>query len=167
MNTRHRILILAVLVALLLALPATAFARKRIWKGRLTTGAELHEVIGSRAAGSVAVTTNPDGTLHFLMQVRGLSGPVSGVTLNGPATPAENAPTLITLCGAPPPSAAGNCTVVDGILTLEGDITSNLMAQTGVTGATIFNALNNDLAYVNVVTALNPAGEARGQLIRQ
>lgn len=167
MKTRHRIGILLVLLVLVLVLPTAAFANKRLWKAQLTTGAELHEVVGSSARGSMTLGTNPDGSLRFLMSVRGLSSDVTGAHLHGPADATQNAPVIITLCGNPAPSAAGSCNVVDGVLIVEGNITPSLLAAWGLSGGTFFNYLNNDLVYVNVHTLLNPAGEARGQLIGQ
>lgn len=164
MNTKHRMIVLAVLLAMLLALPAAAFARKRVWTGQLTTGAELHEVVGSDARGSIAVGTNPDGSLRFALQVRGLTSAPTGAHLHGAATPEENAPVLLTLCGGPAPSVAGECVLIGGILTISGELDPMLL-RGGVTPAEFFGFLEDDLLYVNVHTPLNPAGEARGQLI--
>ena len=170
MNTK-RVLstVLFVLVILALALPSGAvLARKQIFKAVLTTDAELHTVVGSSARGSAALTSAPDGSLNFQVVVRGLSGPAMAAHIHGPADASTNAGVLITLCGNPQPSAAGACvTSADGTLTIFGNISSSLLAQSGVTGAQFFDYLNSGLLYINVHTALNPAGEARGQLLDQ
>ena len=160
----QRLLVITVLVALLLAVPATAQARKNVWKARLTTGAELHEVVGSTASGSAVFGTNPNGSIRFQMQVMNLSGPVNGAHIHGPADETQNAPVLITLCGNPTPGVVATCELVDGILRVEGSISSSLLASTGVTGRQFFEYLDAGMLYVNVHTALNPAGEVRGQI---
>jgi hypothetical protein len=164
MYGKKRILVIVILVAMLLAIPATALANKTLWKAKLTSGAELHEVVDSHASGSMVLATFPDGTMHFMLSVYGLSGPVSGAHLHGPATSAENAPIIVSLCGAPAPAAVATCdTSADGTLYVSGTINSSLLAQWGLPGSTLIDWLNNGQIYVNVHTALNPAGEARGQ----
>lgn len=160
MKNLNRIIIGIMVLVLLLALPSTVLANKRIFKAQLSYANELHEVVGSVAKGSAVITTNLDGSLHFAVSVRDLSGDVTGMHLHGPATTAENAPVLLDLC-----SAAGGCTVVDGMLIVSGDITSAMMAVAGVRARDLFEWLDGSLIYINVHTALNPAGEARGQFI--
>lgn len=165
MSKRKRLLFILVLTAILLAVPMAALARKHVWKARLTTGAELHQVVDSNATGSAVFTTNPDGSLRFMLFVRGLSGPAVGAHIHAPATTAENAPVVLTLCGNPAPAAAGACTMdADGNLYVEGNIDSSLLAAWGLPGGQLFAWLNDGMAYVNVHTALNPAGEVRGQI---
>ena len=166
MSRISRLVILVSLVVLVFALPATALAYKQIFYARLTTGAELHQVVGSSAAGNATVITGPDAT-RFGITIRNLSGPPSGVHIHAPATPIQNAPVLITLCGAPPPAAIATCSYDSGTLSIQGEITSSLLAQSGVTGAQFMQYLNDGLAYINVHTALNPAGEVRGQIVPQ
>ena len=165
MKKSRRFLLLMVISLLLLAIPITALANKQVWKARLTSSAEVgHEVVGSSAAGAAVFATNPDGSLHFIMTVRGLSGDVTGAHIHGPATEAENAPIIISLCGSPGPAAVASCTVTDGDLLVEGDITSSLLASWGLSGGTLRSWMDSGQTYVNVHTALNPAGEARGQI---
>lgn len=164
MNSRKRILIIATLLLLVLAIPATALASKSIYKARLTTSSELHDVIGSSASGSAVFGRTANG-LRFTMYVHNLSGPVTGAHIHGPATEAENGPVIVSLCGAPAPAAFAECTMIDAsTLRLDGELTSNLFAQWGVTASTFQSWLNDGLLYVNVHTELNPAGEVRGQI---
>jgi hypothetical protein len=165
---KKRILVVFILVVMFLAIPATAFANKRIWTAKLTSGAELHEVVDSSARGSLVMATFPDGTMHFMLSIHGLSGPVTGAHLHGPATTAENAPIIVSLCGAPAPAAVATCdTSADGTLSVSGVIDSNLFAQWGLPGGVLFDYLDNGMVYVNAHTALNPAGETRGQVSPQ
>ena len=166
MSNRKRFLSILVLTAILLTIPIAALANKQIWKANLSTANEVgHDVVGSTARGSAVFATNPDGSLHFILQVRGLSGPATGAHIHAPATTTQNAPVVLTLCGNPTPSAAGACvTDADGNLLVEGNIDGGLLAAWGLPGGTLFSWMNSEMAYVNVHTALNPAGEARGQL---
>jgi len=168
MKRSTRWMVFAFAFLMIFALPTTAFANKKIYKARLSTGAELHEVVGSNASGSMALGTNPNGTLHFMLSVRNLSGSVTGAHIHAPADVDENAGIAITLCGnGPTPAVFPTCNTVDGSLVLSGDFNGSFLMGSGMSAAEFFNALDNGLAYVNVHTALNPAGEARGQLIGQ
>jgi hypothetical protein len=166
MKGTKRLLFLVGIVILLAALPVTVLASKQIFQASLTTGAELHDVVDSTARGSFTLGFNPDGSMRFLMNVRNLSGAPSGAHIHGPAAEDQNAGVLISLCGAPAPSAAGDC-VFDSdtsTLTVSGNITPSLLQQWGVTGGQFVSYLNDGLLYVNVHTALNPSGEVRGQI---
>jgi len=162
-----RTIILFILIVVALTLPTTALANKQIFKSRLTTSAELHEVVESHAQGSAVFGLTPKG-VYFSLVVTGLSGTPTGAHIHGPASEAENAPVLVSLCGAPAPAAVASCELDEnGNLVLQGVISSSLLARWGVNGPDLLDWLNNGLLYVNVHTALNPAGEARGQIYPQ
>jgi hypothetical protein len=166
MAKNKRFVFSVLIVTLLLALPTTALAAKRIYQADLTTDAELHEVIGSSAQGSATFGANPGGSsLHFELKVFGLSGGATSAHIHLPATPEQNAPVVVTLCGGPPPAVVATCPFDNGAMIFDGNIGGSL--PQGVTPAQFFNALNSGLAYVNVHTALNPAGEVRGQIYQQ
>jgi hypothetical protein len=164
MKRQSRIVIILVLLALLVAIPASALASKQVWKARLTTESELHQVVGSSAVGSALFTTNLDGSISFTLFVRGLSGPATGAHIHGPADASQNGPVILSLCGNPAPAAVTECTTEDGTLSIEGAITSNLMAAWGLRARDLIEWMNTSMVYVNVHTALNPAGEVRGQI---
>jgi len=143
-------------------------ASKRMYTTKLSYANELHQVVGSVARGSGAIATNINGDGYtFQLVVRGLSSAPTGVHLHAPATTTANAPVIITLCGNPAPSALGGaCPALDsdGVFAIQGLMTSGLAAAWGLSGAQFQDWLENELVYINVHTALNPAGEVRGQL---
>lgn len=163
MNRTQRLTAIFLLVAILVAIPTTALANKKLYFARLTTGAELHEVVGSRASGSAAFGTDLDGTLRFQVFVTGLSGPPTAAHIHGPATTTENAGVKVTLCGAGPGiPVQANCTWSDGTLTITGTIRS--IHLNGASPQDFISWMDGGLTYVNVHTSLNPAGEVRGQI---
>jgi len=144
-------------------------ATKRIYSAKLSVNNELHQVVDSTARGAAMLGTNINGSGYiFQVVVRNLSGQPTGVHLHAPATESENAPIIITLCGNPGPAAITVCPDLDadGVFAIQGTLTPGLAAQWGLSGGTFQDWLEGGLAYVNVHTALNPAGEARGQLNR-
>jgi hypothetical protein len=171
MKRNRLVLTLLLVVMLTMAVTSTALAVKRLYKARLSTANELHDVVGSSATGSAVFSRRPDG-LDFMISVRSLSGAPSAAHIHAPATEAEAVGALITLCGGgPAPAAVAACDTdfdpATNSYRIQGRITSSLLAQRGVTAAELDGYLEDGLAYVNVHTALNPAGEVRGQLIGQ
>ena len=164
---KQKFIIFFVLALLLVALPTTTvLANKQAWKSAISYSNELHQVVDSTAKGTGNFGTNPDGSLHFIITVRGLSGTPTGAHLHAPADTTQTAGVVVTLCGSGPGTAVlGACTVVDGVMTLEGDIVGTNL--NGIGGATFFNYLHDGLVYFNVHTELNPSGEARGQLVQR
>ncbi len=159
-----RTLIIFVILIVALVLPTTVLANKRLFKAKLSPNNELHEVVGSNAHGTAILAGAPDG-LRFMVRIGDLSGPVGGMHLHGPATVDENAPVLVSLCGNPQPAVFETCDVVDGELMIDGTISSSLLHQWGISGRDLMDMLNDGMVYVNAHTALNPAGEVRGQLM--
>jgi hypothetical protein len=149
---------------ILLLLPGTALAGKRLYTAKLSYANELHEVVGSTAVGSMTLATNVDSTLRFQMSVQRLSAAPTNAHIHGPASESENATTIVTLCGNPAPASVPVCPGLnaDGTWTLSGDIAGHMVR--GMTAGQFYSYLDAGLLYVNVHTALNPAGETRGQL---
>lgn len=164
---QRKIIMLITLLLLLVALPtSTVLANKQIFKAKLATSSELHEVVGSSASGSAVVGFNQDGTLRFQVYVRNLSGAPTGAHIHAIASESENAGVVVTLCGNGPGNAVlSTCTFSDGALFIQGTISGGNL--TGISGGDFINALRDGLTYVNVHTELNPMGEVRGQLIQQ
>jgi hypothetical protein len=164
-NHRSRFLFLLLIVALLVAVPSAAFASKRLYKARLASSNELHTVVDSTASGASNLAYTPD-SVRIVVNVRGLSGPATGMHLHAPADTTQNAGVVITLCGAGPVPAPACPWDGAGGLSLDTTILPSQFTS-GVTGAELRDWLDAGLVYINVHTALNPAGETRGQFALQ
>jgi hypothetical protein len=168
MSKFGRVVLVLAILATVVALPSSALARKQLFKARLTTGAELHQVVDSNARGNATFVARPEG-LQFTVAVYYLSGQPTGAHIHAPADASQNAPVVLTLCGNPAPAAIVNCTFDDSTnsMLIQGMIGSSLLQQWGLTGAQLYNWFEDGLAYVNVHTVRNLDGEVRGQIIAQ
>jgi CHRD domain len=95
------------------------------------------------------------GTYTFTITFSGMSGPLTGAHIHGPATAGVNANIIV------PFSTAGAGT--SGTLT--GTFTSTNTAAISNDSLDVLMRTGN--AYVNLHTAANPGGEIRGQLTQQ
>lgn len=166
---RNRVLLTVLLVVMLtVAATSSALAMKRLYKARLSPASEV-PAVESEATGSAVLSRRPDG-LDFMISVRRLDTAPFVAHIHGPAAEGVNASPLITLCG-PAPSAVADCAAdydpVNDAYRIQGRITSSLLAQSGVSAATLDGYLEAGLVYVNVHTSEHPGGEVRGQLIGQ
>jgi len=162
---KQRIIFFLLAALLVVALPtSTVLANKQAWKAAISSANELHEVVDSAARGTGNFGTNPDGSIHFLISVRGLSGVPTGAHLHAPADSSSNAAIVVSLCGSGPGTPVlSSCSFDNGVMVIEGDIMGYNL--NGMTAGAFFANLRDSMVYFNVHTALNPAGEARGQLI--
>jgi hypothetical protein len=107
------------------------------------SGAQEVPPVATSGTGSADVKFDPaTSMLSWSVTHGGLSGPVTGAHIHGPAGPGQNAGVLVpfTNVGAMPISG-------------EARITPEQLSQ-----------LNSGQWYVNLHTARNPGGEIRGQL---
>jgi len=95
------------------------------------------------------------GVYTFTINFSGMSGPLTGAHIHGPAAVGENANVIV------PFSTTGAGT--SGTLT--GTFTSTNTAA--ISNDSLDVLMTNGNAYVNLHTAANPGGEIRGQLLKQ
>ena len=139
-----------------------------VFTATLTTDAELHPVIGSTATGTATFSLNAAGdAIDVTLHVDQLSGPAWGAHVHGPATAAETAGVIVTLCGVPAPAVVADCATIAGALTLTGTITAAHFSDPGMSVESLLALMASGLAYANVHTDMNPSGEVRGQISAQ
>ena len=143
MLLRRTTLLAALGGALVLAGCAQIRADEGELYGAALAGAQEVPPVATSATGEAEVRYEPKGgVLHWRVTHRGLSGPVTGAHIHGPAGPGQNAGILVPFdnVGANP-------------ITGQFRITPEQLGQ-----------LSSGQWYVNLHTAAHPAGEVRGQL---
>ena len=92
----------------------------------------------------VNATLDPDGTLHWSLAYRNLTGAVTGAHFHGPAAAGSNAGVTVDI------GAQGTASPMQGAAHLDPAQVADLVAGRW---------------YVNIHTAANPNGEIRGQVM--
>jgi hypothetical protein len=164
MSHSKRIFWVFLIVALLAAMPATAFANVRIYRSSLT-GAQVVPPVTVPTGGTAVLGTMPGG-MYVSVTGRNLTGEVTAVTLHGPAAAGATGPVILTVCGDPAPAAVSVCPVRDGsgVFSVTGNITSPLLSAWSLPASQFRDWLDAGLVYVTLSTAAYPGGEKRGQL---
>ena len=140
---RVRALVLAAAATLALAACGTlrSPAPREAYEATLS-GAQEVPAVGSSGTGTARVRYDPPTSmLRWEVDYAGLTGPLTGAHIHGPAGPGQNAGVVIPFAPRPSPLAG------------ELRITPEQAAQ-----------LESGQWYVNLHTAQHPAGEIRGQL---
>lgn len=107
------------------------------------TGAQEVPAVATSGSGQAEVEFLPSvGMVRWRVSHAGLSGPVTGAHIHGPAGPGQNAPIVIPFADLSGHPIRG-----------EARITPEQLGQ-----------LNSGQWYVNLHTARHPGGEIRGQL---
>jgi hypothetical protein len=133
---------------------ATGPSTQETFTASLTGAAERPNPVTTSATGNASVTWNATtGTFSYTMNVSNLTG-VTGAHIHGPATVDQAAGVLVPLTA--PVSA-----------NVSGTFAAAQITAAGVSVDSLLSLMRTGRTYVNVHTAANPAGEIRGQLIRQ
>ncbi|MGH8923918.1 MAG: CHRD domain-containing protein [Acidimicrobiia bacterium] len=155
-------LLLAVLVGLLVVafiVPGASAGKDADFASPMSHAQEVGSV-NAPGAGGYAEYWVDGSILNYRIEVRKLTGPATMAHIHGPGDRHENAGISIWLCGTaalPGPAGTPTCSsVTDGVL-VEGSVTVTLDQLA---------MLEDKLGYTNVHTALHPAGEVRGQVLR-
>lgn len=174
-----RTLISRILVAGVLAAPMMANAVVYQFNATLNGANEVPTSSGSTATGIATLSYDTFGTLSladdkysFSMSVFGL--PPAGATgfhIHGAATTAENGPVRVFLDAAPFVSLNSGSTLLVGGSGVSAPDSFGVTSappnpNAGHLAMSFLDMLQGGLAYVNVHTALNPAGAVRGQLMQ-
>jgi hypothetical protein len=140
---RSRVALAVAVAGLVLAGCAQFSAAEGELYGAAMSGAEEVPAVASPGTADAEVRYEPKTSLvHWRVTYSGLSGPVTGAHIHGPAGPGQNAGVLI-------PFGNLNASPITG----QARITPEQLGQ-----------LSSGQWYVNLHTARNPGGEIRGQL---
>ena len=171
-------------IAAAFAVPFAAQATLFTFNATLSGANERPTPVTTSASGIAILQYNDQGTGDLLddtfsvaVAAFGLSGPATGYHIHAAATPAETAPVRVNF-EVPPfiSTLEGNSIVIggtSGVVSVAPGITNGMIPATPATATngghpemSFLQALQSQLAYVNIHTELNPSGEIRGQLIQ-
>ncbi len=155
----RRQIVVAVLVAGLavMMLAPAASAGRVDFRAPMSHSQEVGEVNAPGAGGSAEFWVD-GGQLHYRIDVRHLTGPTTQAHIHAAARHA-NGGVAVWLCDSdtnPGPATVPECNAVTTGLLVEGSVPADMATLALV---------DSGLAYVNVHTALHPAGEVRGQIL--
>jgi hypothetical protein len=171
MKSLRKLLILGILAAMLMALPVSVFAGKKIYKAHLNPENVVNSVQLSSPRGVGILGLSPGG-VNF--QISGNYLPVSSanaaslsasgggdiaVHIHGPATAGQNAPVVVAICGDANAVMASCDVSKDGTLKIMGTINKPLI---GMSPQDFLAALDNGTLYIQVTSDGTPI--IRGQL---
>jgi hypothetical protein len=154
---KKRVLLVFLVLALLVALPSSALACKRVYKAQMRT---MPGVTGTHTGNFLMRYWQP-GEILVDVTSQNLSGAPTDVFM-------DVAGESIVLCSNNPAVAmVSPCPALSGTggFSLAGQITPALLMVSGVTNAELLAALDAGTVYVQVNTPANPAGEIRGQAV--
>ena len=122
--------------------------------GTTMNGAGENPAMNVPGVGTATIVKSA-GVYTFTINFSGMSGPLTGAHIHGPAAVGANANVIVpfSTTGA---GASG---------TLTGTFTSTNTAA--ISNDSLDVLMTNGNAYVNLHTAANPGGEIRGQLLKQ
>jgi len=161
MKSIKRLMILSILAMIVLALPVTVFAGKKIFKARLTQEAVVNSVQLSNPSGVGILGLSPGGVI-FQASGSGLEtedqsdasisdgggGGHWSAHIHGPAPAGQNAPIVVKICGDSD-SILASCNVSkDGFMKIMGKIGKNDLI--GMSPSEFLYALNNGELYMQV-----------------
>lgn len=125
------------------AAPAAAKAPPTAFEATLTGPQNVPPTV-SIGTGRALLTLDPDHTLHWRIEHRGLSALITAARFHGPATAGAVAPAVLDA------GAAGLASPIEGSAHLDAGQLADLTAGRW---------------YVEIATRSNPDGEIRGQLL--
>ncbi len=134
---KSRVILLALVVVLLMALPATTLANKQVFKAVLTAGPD------GNASGSAIVAITPNG-VSYMLSVRNLTEQPWGAHIHD-----ADDNIIATLCGEPAPAGSA-CTMEDGVLKVISTLTGPMI---NIRQSEFLAGLQSGAFHINVHTS--------------
>ena len=175
---------LKIAVATAFALPLGAQATLYQFNASLSGANERPSPIATSAFGLATLHYDDKGTAGSLLDDTfsvavsgfGLSGPPTGFHIHAAATTNETAPVRVNFDAAPfIHQISGNDIIIGGttgVVSVAPGLANGMLEATAATATnaghpamSFLQALQSQLAYVNIHTSMNSSGEIRGQLI--
>ena len=138
MKSTRRFIIALVLAAILFALPATALAKRRVYRA---------EIVGSTPSSWSVINPRPSNDFAFQVFANVATGVSLSVVLLDPA-----GSVIVQLCGDPA-AVVAVCPYANGELILDGLINSDLLSGVGFRGAGFRRALDAGQITISVLSA--------------
>jgi hypothetical protein len=122
--------------------------------------------VQSNGSGTFTATLSANNRLDYTMTFTGLGTAVTMAHIHGPANAQSNAGILVDF-EAPPVGSSGTIQLGSTAGTASGSLNLGAAISATVSGDSLRKLLDAGLLYVNVHTTAHPAGEIRGQIVRQ
>ena len=132
----------------------TTAVPKDVTFGTTLNGAGENPAKNVPGVGTATIVKSPAGTYTYTINYSGMTGPLTGAHIHGPATTGVNANVIVPF----------NTTGAGASGTLTGTFTSTNTATISNDSLDVLMRTGN--AYVNLHTTANPGGEIRGQLLQ-
>ena len=128
------------------------------FEATLTGSAEVPPVT-TTSSGSAFFTVDGD-ELDFNLGAQNVTGAIAAHIHRG--APGQNGPPIVFLFQAAPPGVS----ITAGSLSSGSGDQTDMIASAGVSYDSMLVLIRNGNAYVNIHTVAHPAGEVRGQIVR-
>jgi hypothetical protein len=129
-------------------------------------GENERPAVTTSGTGTFTATLTAENSFTYSLSWSGLSGDAIMAHIHGPADANTNAGVLVDFSDLPAGSSNGSLTLgASG--SAGGTLNLNLAVNAAVSGDSLRKLLDAGLLYVNVHTGNNPAGEIRGQIVKQ
>ena len=147
-----------VMVAALAGAAACNSDDEERFEATLTGSAEVPPVT-TTSSGSAFFTVDGD-ELDFNLGAQNITGAIAAHIHRG--APGQNGPPIVFLFQTPAPGVS----IVAGSLSSGSVDQTDMIASAGVSYDSMLALIRNGNAYVNIHTVARPAGEVRGQIVR-
>jgi hypothetical protein len=130
----------------------------------LSGSAERPNAVTTSGTGEFEATLNEDNVLTYAVTWSNLNANTILGHIHGPATVDQSVGVLVDFNAV---SSGRTITLGATSGTATGTVDLNVDVTGTITGAEFIDLLNTGMTYVNIHSSAHPAGEIRGQIIRQ